>query len=486
MKSTDTLSLFPKTETRTARIKPKSQVVPDKEAVLYWEKCLNIIQDNVTPHIFNTWFKPIEAIKWENNTLTVLAPSTFFYEWIETKFNQLLRVTIDKVIGENAKLQYDIVVDNSSNAPDKLTMKIPGFQHGKQSADLIQKPTQEVFDSNLHPRYSLDNYITGDANQLASSAAMAVSQNPGGTRFNPLVVYGDTGLGKTHLVQGIGNKILQHRPDAKVLYTNSEKFTMEFISAIQNNSTTEFINHYRSVDVLIVDDIQFFAGKEKTQDNFFHTFNALHQAGKQLILTSDVAPKELKDVDDRLISRFQWGLTVDIQSPDLEMRMAILQKKSEDEGIDLPVDILEFLARNITSSIRELEGVLISLIAKVTLDKRQLNMDVAKEVVYGVANVRPKTLTIDDIKDVVSAYYKIPVEILESKSRKHEIALARQMSMYLTKQLTQMSLKSIGQSFGGRDHSTVLHSCQTIENYLVTDKTVKNSYEMLFRQLKGE
>jgi chromosomal replication initiator protein len=479
VKSIDTLSLFPKAEVRNTRIKPKSQIVPDKEAGL------NIIQDNVSPHIFDTWFKPIQALKWENNTLTVLAPSTFFYEWIETKFNNLLRVTIDKVIGHNAKLNYDIVVDNSSQAPDKLTLKIPAFQHGKESADLI-KPVKESFESNLHHRYSLDNYITGDANQLAASAAMAVSQNPGGTRFNPLVVYGDTGLGKTHLVQGIGNKIIQSRPDAKVLYTNSEKFTMDFISAIQNNSTTDFINHYRSVDVLIVDDIQFFAGKEKTQDNFFHTFNALHQAGKQLILTSDVAPKELKDVDDRLISRFQWGLTVDIQSPDLEMRMAILQKKSLDEGLELPVDILEFIARNITSSIRELEGVLISLIAKVTLDKRQLNMDVAKEVVYGVANVRPKTLTIDDIKDVVSAYYKLPVEILESKSRKHEIALARQMSMYLTKQLTQMSLKSIGQSFGGRDHSTVLHSCQTIENYLVTDKTVKNSYEMLFRQLKGE
>jgi len=261
---------------------------------------------------------------------------------------------------------------------------------------------------------------------------------------------------------------------------------MEFVNAIQNNKVNDFINYYRSVDILIVDDIQFFGGKEKTQDNFFHTFNALHQAGKQLVLTSDKPPKDLRDVDDRLISRFQWGLTVDVQHPDLEMRMAILQKKSLDEGIDLPADSVEYLARNVKSSIRELEGTLISLIAKVTLDKRDLNLDLVREVVQGMAKSNNEPLTIDTIKETVASYYKLPVEILASPSRKHEIALARQMSMFLAKRLTQNSLKTIGSHFGNRDHSTVLHSCQTIDNYLATDRTVKAAYEYLLNNLKND
>jgi chromosomal replication initiator protein len=349
-----------------------------------------------------------------------------------------------------------------------------------------QAEEEKDFPSFLTPRYTLDNFITGESNQFAASAAIAVSQNPGGTRFNPLFVYGDTGLGKTHLAQGIGNYIVQNNSRTRVVYTNSERFTMEFVNAIQNNKTNEFVNFYRNVDTLIVDDIQFFAGKEKTQDNFFHTFNALHQAGKQLVLTSDVSPKELKDVDERLISRFQWGLTVDIQAPDLEMRMAILQRKSEDEGIELPADIIEYIARNVTNSIRELEGTLIGLIAKNTLDRRELNLDLAKEVVLGNSGKEMKPLTIEDIKKFVSDYYKMPVELLESKTRKHEVALARQMAMYLAKQLTQNSLKSIGSSFGGRDHSTVLHSCQTIENYLETDKIVKNAFKTLLEKCNSK
>lgn len=466
--------------------KEKLNKTQDKNAEAYWKKCLEIIKDNVSSQVFKTWFQPIEAYKWDNKTLEVVVPSQFYYEWIEEHYFDLIQKTINKVLGEGTSLKYQLVVDDSKN---KQTIRVPGLKYpptGSQNAlPFAQSKTQnKEVPSNLNPRYAFENFIIGESNQLACSAAMAVSKNPGGTRFNPLVIYGDTGLGKTHLVQGIGNFIIQKNNNLRSLYTNSERFTMEFINAIQNNSVNDFVNFYRSVDVLIVDDIQFFGGKEKTQDSFFHTFNALHQAGKQLVLTSDKPPRELLDVDARLISRFQWGLTVDIQAPDLEMRMAILQKKSEDEGIELPNEIVEYIARNVTQSIRELEGTLISLIAKVTLDRRDLTLDLAREVVQGVATTEPKPLTIDDIKDAVSNYYKLPIDLLESKSRKHEIALARQMAMYIAKQLTQLSLKSIGSHFGNRDHSTVLHSCQTIENYLVTDREVKNSFELLFNKFK--
>lgn len=454
-----------------------------------WADCKKIISDNVSEQVFRTWFKPIEALKLEKGCLTVKVPSQFFYEWIEEHYYDLLEKTITRIIGIDAKIQYQIIVEERTETLQERSIKIPGLKFppsdNQTSISFGNNNRSHIeFKTFLNPKYSFNNFITGESNQLASSAGVAVSQNPGGTRFNPLVIYGDSGLGKTHLVQAIGNEILKHKPGHKALYTTSDRFTMEFIDSIQNNKVNDFVNFYRSIDILIVDDIQFFAGKEKTQDNFFHTFNALHQAGKQLILTSDKAPKDLKDVDDRLISRFQWGLTVDVQPPDLEMRMAILQKKSRDEGIELENDIIEYIARNVKSSIRLLEGTLIKLIAKTTFDKKPLDIDLAKEVVYGSGSRELQPLTIDDIKEEVATYYKLSIESLESKSRKHEIALARQMSMYIARQLTQLSLKSIGSHFGGKDHSTVLHSCQTIENYLVTDKAVKNAFELLFNKLK--
>ncbi|TAL67398.1 MAG: chromosomal replication initiator protein DnaA [Bacteroidetes bacterium] len=455
----------------------------------YWIKCLEIIKDNVSPHIFNTWFEPIKALRWENKQLTVKVPSQFFCEWIEDQYYSLLQKTISQVLGEDAKLLYQIVVDESDSKVDKRTIKLPAFKFPPQPSNIgIVDGTSDrkTFTTNLNPKYTFNNFVRGESNQLAYAAGLAISQDPGKTRYNPLVVYGDVGLGKTHLVQGIGNKILQNYKKSRVLYTTSERFTQDFINAIQNNTQNEFINFYRSIDTLIVDDIQFFCGKEKTTDNFFHTFNALYQDRKQIILTSDRPPRDLKDLDERLISRYQWGLIVDIQQPDLEMRMAILQKKSVDEGIELPVEIVEYIAKYVTNSIRELEGTLISLIAKYTFENKPLNLALAKEVVNGITKKEPKPVTIDDIKELVSNYYKMPVESLESQSRKHEIALARQMAIYLTKQFTQLSLKSIGAGFSNRDHSTILHSCQTIENYLVTDPSVKAAYEHLHKTLKSK
>ncbi|MBL7998208.1 MAG: chromosomal replication initiator protein DnaA [Candidatus Kapabacteria bacterium] len=456
-----------------------------------WRQCLGIIRDNVSAPVFKTWFEPIRAMRWENNEMTVQVPSQFFYEWLEEHYYGLLQKTVYQVLGIHARLKYDVVVENTTESLEQRTIKLPAFRQSPAAATTQAQlpfapaaPPVQNFPAYLNPRYNFDNFINGESNQLAFSAAQAVSENPGRTRFNPLVLYGNTGLGKTHLVQAIGNRILEKNRMARILYTTSERFTMEYVNAIQNNKVNEFTAYYRSVDCLIVDDIQFFGGKEKTQDNFFHTFNALHQAGKQLILTSDRPPKELHDVDDRLISRFQWGLTADIQAPDYEMRMAILQRKSMDEGMELPRDIIEYIARHVSSSVRELEGCLISFIAKISLDGREPSLDLAREVVRGVTGGNSqKPLSMEEIKETVASYYSLPIELLAGKTRKHEVVLARQVAMYIAKQLTNMSLKTIGSHFGGRDHTTVLHSIQMIENYLDTDRTVAQSVDILRKKV---
>jgi chromosomal replication initiator protein len=459
-----------------------------------WSQCLAIVRDNVSDQVFKTWFEKMRPTKWDGTNITLELPSHFFYEWIEQHYSNLLQKTVQRVLGAKAKVQFEVVVDDNAPASDQRTVKLPTMRTGVQPSLPFTEARPQTqtqvrtthFPTYFNPRYTFDNFIRGENNQLATSAGIAVADNPGRTKFNPLVIYGPTGLGKTHLVQAIGNRILQRNPNAKVLYTNSEKFTMEYINAIQTNKVPDFTSFYRGVDVLIVDDIQFLGGKEKTQDMFFHTFNALHQEGKQLILTSDKQPKDLADLDERLISRFQWGLTTDIQPPDLETRIAILQQKSMEEGMDLPGDVLEYIGRHVTSSVRELEGCLISLLAKVSLDSRELTIELAKEVVRGVSNsFGARTLTIDEIKKEVSEYYSIDVALLSAKTRKHEIVLARQMCMFLAKQLTQTSLKSIGLHFGGRDHTTVLHSCQQILNYIDTDKKIRQDVDVLKKRLRG-
>lgn len=467
----------------------KPDTFDSTEADASWQRCLSIIRDNVSSQVFTTWFEPTKALRLTDNQLTIQVPSQFFCEWIEEHYYSLLQKTLYQVLGGNARLQYEVIMDENADTLESRTIKLPGFKHPPVIATSVQSslpfgqsstPQPQNFPVFLNPRYTFDNFIRGESNQLAVSAAMAIADSPGKTRFNPLVLYGDTGLGKTHLVQAIGNQILQKNKNARILYTSSERFTMEYVSAIQNNKVNDFTNFYRGVDVLIVDDIQFFGGKEKTQDNFFHTFNALHQSGKQLILTSDRPPKDLSDVDDRLISRFQWGLTADVQMPDYEMRMAILQRKSADEGMELPQEVIEYVARHVTSSVRELEGCLISLIAKVSLDSREMTVDLARQVVEGIAGTgSSRPITINDIKAEAAQYYNLSVELLEGKTRKHEVVLARQVAMFLAKHLTHLSLKSIGASFGKRDHTTVLHSCQMIVNYMEREIEVRKAVEAL-------
>ena len=439
------------------------------DAASVWKECLKSIKENVSLMTYNTWFLPIKPVELKGKSLKVQIPSQFFWEWIDEHYNTLINKTIFEILGTDARLSYLITEEKDKVDTSKTTASKPVIQ-------LIPDQTKQnpKHESYLNPRYTFDNFIKGEGNQLARAAAGAISENPGGTSFNPLFVYGGVGLGKTHLVQAIGNKILDLFPDKKVIYLSSDIFTVEFVEAIQANNVNEFSNFYRSMDVLIIDDIQFLIGKEKTQDLFFHIFNTLHQSRKQIILSSDKPPKDLKGLDDRLISRFQWGLAADIQPPELEMRIAILKKKSEDYGMNLSPDLLEYVANNITSNIRELEGCLIKLLANASLNSREINLELAKKTVKEIATDRKVNVTIETITNVVCEVLNVAENKIRDKTRKKEVVIARQIAMYLSKELTKSSLKTIGLHFGGRDHSTVIHSCTTVEESIMKDPAIKD------------
>ncbi|HUN67116.1 MAG TPA: chromosomal replication initiator protein DnaA [Bacteroidota bacterium] len=447
-----------------------------------WSNCLRIIKERVNSQSFKTWFEPILPMKSEGGVFTIQVPSQFFSEWLDEHYYSLMTEALTSVTGRETTIEYEINIDDREVILESIDKMLPEetapVRTPSPSISLDTRARGAVqhrppINSTLNPRYTFDKYIKGESNQFARAAAQAVSNNPGGTSFNPLVIYGGVGLGKTHLVHAIGNHVLATDPTRRVLYTSSEKFTVDFVDAIQRDRINDFSNFYRSVDLLIVDDIQFFAGKEKTQDIFFHTFNTLHQHGRQIILSSDKPPKELKGLNERLISRFQWGLTADIQPPDLETRIAILQRKSGDEGIDLAQDVVEFIASNVTSNIRELEGCLISLLARSSLESRPITLDLTREVVRSIIGEVRTHITIEEIQRAVCDYFRIPDDLLRAKTRKQEIVNARQIAMYLAKELTNSSLKTIGLHFGGRDHSTVIHAYQTIEDLMKIDPKQK-------------
>jgi chromosomal replication initiator protein len=445
---------------------------------LAWKNCLLKIKESVTQMTYNTWFLPIKPVDLQESTLKVQIPSQFFWEWIEEHFNDLITNTIKEVLGENAKLTYVISEDLPQVDPDESKSKA-------QIQTIQEKRQKQNFETNLNSRYTFNNFIKGEGNQLARAAAGAISDNPGGTSFNPFFVYGGVGLGKTHLIQAVGNEIIKKYPDKKVIYLSSDSFTVEFVEAIQSNRVNEFSSFYRGMDVLIIDDIQFLIGKEKTQDLFFHIFNTLHQSRKQIILSSDKPPKELKGLDERLISRFQWGLTADIQPPEWETRIAILKNKAEAYGMMVSNEILEYIATNITSNIRELEGCLIKLLASASLNSKELTFELTKKTVKEIATERKiNNITIESITKNVCDFLGVAENKIRDKTRKKEIVLARQLAMYLSKELTKSSLKTIGLHFGGRDHSTVIHACNSIENAKVSDESLANIIDTLKNQIE--
>jgi len=514
----------------------------DDAAERAWEKCLAIVQDNVSARGYKTWFEPLEAQSLEEEDglrkLTVQLPSRFYYEWLEEHYFSLLRKTVTRVLGPKGRLFYDVVIEqNDPDNPDQgASMQLPARLSGGESppsspaddessspspdapassgpaspssssADASppeetpsseerqapdrspprdgstgpgrddtqsDPPVQNPFaipglkdteiDSQLNDGYTFDRFIKGECNQLARSAARSIASEPGGTSFNPFLVYGGVGLGKTHLIQAIGNHVSAHQASEAVLYVSSERFTTEFVQSIQRNRVGEFSRFYRQVDLLIVDDVQFFSGKEKTQEEFFHIFNALRQAGKQIVLSADRPPRAIDGLEERLLSRFQWGLSADLKPPGLDTRIAILQRKAEDDGIELDDEIIEFIARRIESNIRELEGALIRLLAHATLHQRDITLDLAREVLSDLVQEQQATLTIEDIQRIVGEHMGVSEDQMRGETRKREIVRARQVAMYFAKKHTQHSLKSIGLHFGGRDHSTVIHANNTVD-----------------------
>lgn len=457
----------------------------DTVTVESWNQSLAIIRGRVNSQSFKTWFEPIVPVSLRADTVELQVPSQFFSEWLEEHYFSLIKEALTQVTGREMGIRYLIKAEEPEEpAPpgdEGGQLQIFPVDQSRTAEIFSQAQGQPVIEPALNRRYTFDNYIKGESNQFACAAALAVANNPGGTSFNPLVIYGGVGLGKTHLVHAIGNQLLRADPSKRVLYTSSEKFTVDFVESIQRDTVSDFSNYYRSVDLLIVDDIQFFTGKEKTQDIFFHTFNTLHQLGKQIVLSSDKPPKELKGLNERLVSRFQWGLTADIQPPDLETRIAILLKKSSDDGINLSHEVMEFIATNITSNIRELEGCLISLLARASLENKKIDLDLARNVVRSIVGEVKTHITIDEIQRTVCEHLSIPPDLIRAKTRKQEIVNARQIAMYLSKELTNSSLKTIGLHFGGRDHSTVIHAYQTIEDAMKGDPKVRT----LVHQLKS-
>lgn len=465
-----------------------------------WDNCLSLIKDNVSLQGYKTWFEPIKPIKLDEQVLTIQVPSQFFYEWLEEHYIHLLKKIIRKELGEDGRLEYSIIMENSYNGSNPYTVKIPtsnkrAIKNKPVSApmDIGNKQIKNPFvipglrkinvDSNLKPNYSFENLVEGDCNRLARSAGFAVAKNPGGTAFNPLLIYGGVGLGKTHLAQAIGIEIKNRFPNKTVLYVESEKFIHQFIDAVKNNNVNDFSHFYQMIDVLLIDDVQFLAGKEKTQDMFFHIFNHLHQTGKQIVLTSDKAPVEMQGMEQRLLSRFKWGLSADLQTPSLETRIAILEKKMYADGIDLPKDVVEYLAYSVTTNIRELEGALISLIAHSSLNKKAVNLDLAKQMIDKFVKNTAREVSIDYIQKVVCDYFDLPIELLKSKTRKREVVQARQIAMYFAKKMTKSSLANIGMHCGGKDHATVLHACRTVNNLQETDKQFRKYLDDLEKKL---
>lgn len=469
-------------------------------AELAWDKCLEIIKDNISYQKFKSWFEPIKPVSLNEETLTIQVPSQFWYEWLEEHYYTMLRSTLAKVLGPQGKLEYSIVMEKSQEPRSVLLPQRPmgpvkpqettGYPH--HSPERIENPfvipgiRKTKIDSNLNSNYVFDRFIEGDCNRLARSAAMAIADNPGNNSFNPFFVYGPTGLGKTHLVQSIGNRIKEKFGEEKsVLYISSEAFTNEFVHAIRNNRASEFSMFYRNIDVLMVDDIQFFSGKEKTQEEFFHIFNALHQDGKQIILSSDRAPKDVPDIEERLISRFRWGLSADLKMPEYETRYAILERKASDNGIEIDPQILEFIAHNFKSNVRDLEGAIIKLLAHASLQNiDEIDLAMAKRTLKDMVNESHTQISIESIQNFVCEYFGIDTNKVREKTRKQEIVEARQIAMYLSKKFTKSSLKTIGLHFGGRDHSTVIHAISTVEERISTSPKHKRMLEELHQRIE--
>jgi chromosomal replication initiator protein len=465
-----------------------------------WNNCLSFIKDNIQPQAYKTWFLPIKPVKLSENILSIEVPSKFFYEWLEEHYVKLLKTALQKELGNDARLVYSIRMENTLGNKVAFTESIPSNNRSGVAPQDVDAPLNSQaaelknpfvipgiknlqIESQLNPNYNFENFLEGDSNRLGRSAALAVAAKPGGTSFNPLLIFGGVGLGKTHLAHAIGVEIKEKYQDKTVLYIAAEKFTQQYIEAVKKNTRNDFIHFYQLLDVLIIDDVQFLSGKTGTQDVFFHIFNHLHQNGKQVILTSDKAPVDMQDIEQRLLSRFKWGLSAELQLPNYETRISILKNKLYRDGVQISNDIIEYVAKNIKTNVRELEGAIISLIAQSSFNKVEITQELAQDVVMKFVKNTKREVSIDYIQKVVSDYFQMDIETLQSKTRRRHIVQARQLAMYFAKKFTKASLASIGNQIGKRDHATVLHACKTVDNLTFTDKQFRKYVEDLSQKL---
>lgn len=457
-----------------------------------WDRCLTQLEGELTEQQLNTWIRPLQAAE-NGSHLTIMAPNQFVLTTVESDYFTRIK-EIAKTISEQENLQVALQIGSQNiTSPGKFTdTPTTGFDTGSSRNDappvavstITKAPSanQVKINARLNPEFNFDNFVEGKSNQLGRAAAMQISSNPGNA-YNPFFICGASGLGKTHLMHAVGNAIVDHKPDARVMYLNSERYVAEMVSALQRNTINDFKKFYRGLDALLVDDIQFFAGKDRTQEEFFHTFNALFDSGRQVILTCDRYPKEIEGLEERLKSRFQWGLTVAVEPPELETRVAILHNKAEQSGVELPSEVSFFIAKRIRSNVRELEGALRRVMANADLMRSPITLDFAREALADLIAVQDKMVTIENIQKTVAEYYKIRLSDLSAKTRSRSIARPRQIAMSLSKELTSKSLPEIGQAFGGRDHTTVLHACRKIAELKEQDTTVHEDYANLMRTL---
>ena len=463
-----------------------------------WSECLDLIKEQVLPRTFKTWFAPIRALSFKDDVLTIQVPSQYVYECLEEHFVDILRKAVRTAIGPNAKLEYSVVVEES-HPRDPLSVTMPSnnmkkvepntvYVNGKPDRVAPKNPFERnnnrlQIDPQLNPAYTLDSYIEGSCNRLAKSAAVAIAQNPGGTAFNPLLIYGGSGLGKTHLAQAIGMEVKQNYPNKVVLYVTTNVFQTQFTEAVRKNEINDFLHFYQLIDVLILDDIHELAGKTATQNTFFHIFNHLHQSGKQLILTSDRSPAELSGLEERLLSRFRWGLSAEIKAPDFETRMEIARFKAHKDGIDFSDEVLEYICKYVSNNVRELEGAMISLLAQATFNHKDLTVDVVKDILGKMVKNQKVELTVEHIQQVICNHFNMAPEMLQEKTRKREVVQARQLAMYFSKTYTNASLAYIGKQIGKKDHTTVLYACMAVNDLMETDRAFKAQVEELQKKL---
>ncbi|MBD7939576.1 chromosomal replication initiator protein DnaA [Cytobacillus sp. Sa5YUA1] len=440
-----------------------------------WQQALAKIEKKISKPSFETWMKSTKAHTLQGDTLVIKAPNEFARDWLEERYSLLISETIEEVTGEQLEVKF-IIPQNQDEE------ELEAISPAKKKP--VEEESQDITFNMLNTKNTFDTFVIGSGNRFAHAASLAVAEAPA-KAYNPLFIYGGVGLGKTHLMHAIGHYVLDHNPNAKVVYLSSEKFTNEFINSIRDNKTIDFRNKYRKVDVLLIDDIQFLAGKESTQEEFFHTFNTLHEESKQIVISSDRPPKEIPTLEDRLRSRFEWGLITDITPPDLETRIAILRKKAKAEGLDIPNEVMLYIANQIDSNIRELEGALIRVVAYSSLINKDINADLAAEALKDIIpSSKPKVITIHEIQKVVGGYYNVKLEDFSAKKRTKSIAFPRQIAMYLSRELTDFSLPKIGEEFGGRDHTTVIHAHEKISKLLHADTQFQQQLKEINELLK--